>query len=158
MRVKVRADWIDLERGFILDLKSTTGNCKDLFKTQNKISNYNYDLSAALYLDVFNTFLKNAGAAPLHTFYWGFGSKDYVNFKVYRATPDNLQVGRKKYMKGIELINKHAALGWKFPDEISDIGPIPWEKDLWLNQEGENKNQHSTNKPSVRTVRDGDLL
>jgi len=39
MRVKVRADWIAMKSGYLLDLKSTTGNAKDVQSIQKKISN-----------------------------------------------------------------------------------------------------------------------
>jgi len=49
LKVKARADWIDYDNGFIMDLKSTTGNAKDVEKVIAKIDAYDYDLSAALF-------------------------------------------------------------------------------------------------------------
>jgi hypothetical protein len=95
IKIKVRADYINLEEGYVFDLKSTTGNAKDVHKTKNKISSYSYDLSAALYLDIFNAhFLCTEGEdiPEFKTFWWTFASKDMQNCKSYWASEKNIQV------------------------------------------------------------------
>jgi len=128
--IKVRADWIDLERGFLMDLKSTTGNTREKFKIQKKIAEYDYDLSAALYVDAFNAAL---GKEVIKDFYWPFATKDseYANCTVYRATKANLAVGRAKYTKALQLIKKYEKAGWVFCDEIVDVDAAQWDKELW---------------------------
>ena len=158
LNVKVRADWINLEEGYIVDLKSTTGNCKDLHKTQGKISQYSYDLSAAFYIDVFNDWLGKQGLPLLHTFYWGFASKDYCNSKTYGSTEEILAVGRAKYMKGLEEIKKGQKNEWQFYDEMGEIAPQKWEMDLWIKDQGNDKTKHAAVKPNVRQATDSDFL
>lgn len=157
VNVKVRADWINFEEGYILDLKSTTGNCKDVFKTQGKISNYDYDLSAAFYLDVFNSYLGKKGLPLIETFYWTFASKDIANSRTYRATDRMIEVGRAKYRKGLALIKEYQANGWTFYDILEDLSPLPWEEQVWL-EGADEKKKFSNNKTKVRQVQDEDLL
>lgn len=153
--VKVRADWINIQEGYILDLKSTTGNAKDEHKTKNKISNYNYDLSASLYIDAFNA---HYGEEIIKDFYWTFSSKDYSNSKTYRASREMLEVGRRKYQKALRTILKYMELNWEFVDELADVSPLPWEKDLWLEDKGPNKKKFDTAQVGVRQVTDRELL
>jgi hypothetical protein len=90
MTVKVRAD--SLGEDFVLDLKSTTGNAKSERQMREKISYYNYDLSAALYLDIFSA----VSGKPYRKFIWTFASKDYYNSRSYLASPNNILIGRAK--------------------------------------------------------------
>ena len=135
VKVKVRADWINFEKGYVLDLKSTTGNAKDVRKVQQKISSYCYDLSAALYLDAFNNELGKAGEPLLEDWYWTFASKDFKNCRTYRASKHNLEVGRSKYKAALRLIKKYSELGWQFQDEIIELDAASWEKLEWLTEE-----------------------
>jgi len=50
--VKVRADYINVEKGYIADVK-TTAQASDQVTFIDTMERYRYDLSAALYLDVF---------------------------------------------------------------------------------------------------------
>ncbi len=115
--VKVRAD--SLGDDFVLDLKSTTGNAKSQQAMEEKILYYNYDLSCSLYLDLFTL----ESVKPIRDFIWTFASKDFHNCKSYRATPDNIQIGRIKWMKAVvklaDLIRSEFALY----DELGQLGP-----------------------------------
>lgn len=134
--VRVRADWMDLERGFIMDLKSTTGSVYDKMAILKKIDNLNYDLSAALYLDTFNKVLEELGYEErLKSFYWSFASKDARKCQVWKATDEMIAVGRAKYKQGINNILKGISKKWKFPAEVLDAAPLPWQKDLWLEKQ-----------------------
>lgn len=157
LQCKVRADWIDFERGFILDLKSTTGNAKDEHKTKGKVGSYDYDLSAAFYLDCFNTYLQANGLELLSTFYWVFASKDFANCQVFSASQEMLEVGRRKYKKAIRNIKEAIDNGWVFEDTMIELDALPWDKQLWL-EEKEDKRKHTTTKTKVRQTNDGDLL
>lgn len=158
--LKARADWIDPAKGIIMDLKSTTGNAKDLDKVVGKIEMYQYDLSAALYVDVFNEYYRQQKMKErIHTFQWVFASKDYVNCKVYNSTPEMLAVGRAKYQEAIRLILKAKKNNWVFHDEISAVKPNPWTAQKWLEGNEKPSTQiHSNTKPSVRTPDATDLL
>jgi len=140
---KVRSDFIDVDRGFIFDLKSTTGNAKDYKSINKKIDDLDYDLSAALYIDAFNTVL---GKDVIKDFYWVVATKDeeFANCQVYKATKKNLAVGRAKYMKAIEEIKRGYKNKWVFKDTIVNIDPTPWAFDQWT----------PTNQP----ICDADLL
>lgn len=130
--VRVRCDWIDVERGFIMDLKSTTGSARNEYSILKKISNYSYDMSAALYVDAFNEYLEHVGSnQKITTFYWVFASKDMVNCQTYASTPKMLELGRKKYRKALDEIAKAKANDWNFEDKIKEVMPAKWEIDQW---------------------------
>jgi len=124
--LRVRADGINTKGGYILDLKTMTGNAKDESTIIKAIRDRNYDMSAALYLDVFNMVLKKG--SKVQDFFWVFASKDYANCRVYRMTQELYDLGRSKYMKALNDINEAKKKGWKFEDEgYSDINPAKFE-------------------------------
>lgn len=155
--VKVRADWIDLDRGFIMDLKSTTGNAKSEKAIIKKVASYDYDLSAALYLDAFNSYLKSQDMPLLSKFYWVFASKDEANCKTYLASPKMIELGRRKYMFGLRKLEEAMANGWSFPDTVATVSPEPWELQSWEGEEPKDEKKFSKTKP-VRQSDDSDLL
>jgi PDDEXK-like domain of unknown function (DUF3799) len=120
MIVKVRADM--LGHNYISDLKSTTGNARSNQSMRQKISNYHYDLSAALYLDMFGLMLPE-----LREFVWIFASKDLYNAKCYRASSTNILVGRAKYMKAMLKMADCAANNWETVDYLDVLEPLPHE-------------------------------
>lgn len=128
--VKVRADL--LGEDFILDLKSTTGNAKSEFQMRQSVSKYNYDLSAALYLDVFSALLNK----PMTDFVWTFASKDSFNSKSYLASADNIRVGRAKWKKAVLNIAKAIKDNWEFEDRLGILEPQTFELE-YLKQKGE---------------------
>lgn len=119
--MKVRADC--LADTFILDLKSTTGNVRSDKAMKMKVSDYNYDLSAALYLDLFTLLTGKL----MSEFIWTFASKDYFNCKSYIATAENIQVGRAKYKKAIVTLAENIQNNWQFTDSMGFLGPNVWE-------------------------------
>lgn len=121
MVVKTRADV--LGEDFVLDLKSTTGNAKSVKAMRDKISYYNYDLSAALYLDVFEA----VTSKPYSTFIWSFASKDYMNSRSYAASERNILVGRAKYRKAILKIADGLSSNWVFSDVLGILEPNTYE-------------------------------
>lgn len=125
MLIKVRCDYIQPNDGVVSDLKSTTGNPKNEREVQSKISNYSYDLSASLYLDMFTL---GYGKVFDH-FAWIFASKDYGSCKTFLANRDMVMVGRKKWSKAVVSVAKQEINGWKFTDEVSLIGPAYWERE-----------------------------
>lgn len=131
LNVKVRADWIDFENGFILDMKSTTGNPKIEDDIKKKIDNMDYDLSAALYLDTFNAYLASKKLPLIKCFKWCFDSKDTGSSKVWTATEEMISVGRRKYIKALNEIKLAASRGWVFEDTDSLIGPSNYAKQDW---------------------------
>jgi hypothetical protein len=128
--IKVRADSLGVGTGVISDLKSTSGNAKKAFDMQSKVSNYEYDLSAALYLDVFTL----ASGEEFHTFVWIFASKDVGNAKSWKASDKNIMVGRMKYKHAIIELAKYVSSDWQFNDELGVLDPPHYALD-WLSKE-----------------------
>lgn len=130
---KSRADWANLKGGkYISDLKSTRGNVKDKKDIKGKISKYAYELSAAYYLDIFNAGmgdLKEGKAA--NDFIWIFASKDLGGCQCYRATQENLIIGRAKWKKAIINYANCVRNKWDFPEELVDLEPSFYERE-WL--------------------------
>lgn len=119
--VKVRADL--LAEDFILDLKSTTGNAKLEYDMRGKVSSYSYDLSAALYLDIFSA----AKQKTMSEFIWTFASKDYFNCKNYKASQDNILIGRAKWKKAVLNIAEGISSNWQFPEYMGILDPNLYE-------------------------------
>lgn len=127
--LKTRADAINLKENYIADLKSTSGNCKNEREMRNKISDYDYDLSASLYLDVFALVTGEA----YKDFYWIFASKDTLASKTWLASEENVRAGRAKWATAVILIAKYTLKNWKFEDELGVLSPNEWEKE-WVNK------------------------
>ena len=124
--VKVRAD--TLGETFVSDLKSTSANARIDGSIRNSISNYKYDLSAALYLDMFN--LINPS---VREFIWIFASKEARNCATWRASRNNILVGRAKYMKAMVKLADCAQANWELVDCLREAEPMPYEME-WLRQ------------------------
>lgn len=168
IRLKVRCDYINLDKGYIADLKSTTGNAKDAHKTRNKISAYQYDLSAALYVDLFNAYyLTKKVPNRIKTFWWVFASKDYSNCQSYwtgvgpggEIEMSNIQVGRAKWRKAVLDIAKYQSMEWVIPDEPVSLSAQPWEME-WLEDKSKPKTtKFNNNKIKVKqATQEIDLL
>lgn len=119
--IKVRADLLGDD--FILDLKSTSGNVKAEYAIKNKISDYSYDLSASLYLDIFSLVLKK----PMRKFIWTFVSKDLGGLKNWEASERNVLIGRAKYMKALRGIEDGIRNKWEFTESVSTLEPNHFE-------------------------------
>lgn len=130
IQVRVRADLINLEENYILDLKSTNGNTKDEHSMKAVVSKWSYDLSAALYLDIFSIVTGN----NYKHFYWSFASKDVGNSKTYLADKENIIIGRNKWVKAVVTLAFYLKNSWKFEDELGSLPPNFYERE-WLKQE-----------------------
>jgi hypothetical protein len=122
--VKVRAD--TLGKTFISDLKSTSGNARKEHDIRSAISKYRYDLSAALYLDMFTLVVPD-----VREFVWVFASKQANNAAPWRASRDQIRVGRAKYMLAIIKLADCAQANWELVDCLREAEPLPYERD-WL--------------------------
>ena len=134
IRVKIRTDW--LLSPSIDDLKTTTGNVRDVVKIKNKIKQLNYDLSAALYVDVVNHCIDqfDLDIPYIQTFRWIFASKDKGGACQTYDAKAYLPMGRAKYLKAIELIKYHEANNWSFPEEVIALEPFAYEVGDWIKQ------------------------
>lgn len=140
LRMKIRTDCLHLgeEYSYISDLKSTTGNVKNKHAIRQKVSNSNYDLSAAMYIIVINEAIRKFDLpyAPVTDFFWNFASKDAGgNCKTWRATADQIKVGTAKFMTAVREIQKYTEKEWCFEDCIDDLEPLPWDKTEWIKEE-----------------------
>lgn len=129
--LKVRADSLGKGTGTISDLKSTSGNVKKAHEMQSKIGSYNYDLSAALYLDIFTL----VSGETYDKFVWIFASKDKETPSAmsWVASDKNIMVGRAKWRKAVVLIAKYMATNWTFQDELGVLEPAHYLMD-WLQE------------------------
>ena len=117
--IKVRADRLHIEKGLVIDLKSTSGLIeKEKFRYNLESRQYGYDLSAALYVDAFSKYYNQK-----FEFIWIVLSKDFNDIKCFKATPNLIEQGRKKYKEAFKLITEYSLNNWDFSEKIIDIGP-----------------------------------
>lgn len=103
--VKARADYINIEDGYIVDVKTTSlPSGAEYF--QQAIADYKYDLSAALYCQIAHDNYKK-----LFDFYWLVLSKYDYQCHVYKASSNTLSEGAAKVIKGIALYKQCVASG-----------------------------------------------
>lgn len=124
MVVKVRAD--TLGDTFVSDLKSTSGNARKEHDIRTAISKYRYDLSAALYLDMFSLVRPS-----VREFVWIFASKQANNAAAWRASHRQILVGRSKYTRAIIKMSDCASANWETVDCLREAEPLPYEME-WL--------------------------
>ena len=119
--IKVRADYINLDRGYILDVKTTS---KPLTKDalMGSIASLHYDLSVALYIDAFS----KINNKPLDFYFIFVNTKDTLDVEVFKASPMLIQNGRKKYKKALKIMKNCLKSGiWK-SEEIEEIDVPFW--------------------------------
>lgn len=131
LKMKVRADSIRIGEGVISDLKSTNGNCKDEHAVMGKVAEYQYDLSAALYLDIFTAVTGDV----YEKFAWIFASKDIGNSKTWIASERQIRVGRKKWKKAVVLLAHYISNDWTFQDQEGILEPTFWNAALLHEEE-----------------------
>lgn len=125
LTIKVRADC--LGETFISDLKSTSGRATKADSVRGSISKYKYDLSAALYLDMFSLARPEVSA-----FIWIFASKENPVAAAWKATDKNIQIGRAKWSWAIKRLADMSAANWEQVDYLREAEPLYFETE-WLN-------------------------
>jgi len=126
IKLKVRADYI-VEGKYILDLKSSSSNVKNESDMRHTTSKYSYDLSASLYLDLFNLWMDE----PMSTFLWVYASKSTGTSKTWASTEKILRVGRAKWKKAVIELAKYKADKWEFVDELGWLTPVGYDLE-WI--------------------------
>lgn len=123
--IKARADKVTIgdKKRYILDLKSMSGNVKDKHEIKAKVSGLGYDLSVALYLDIFT----GVTGEKYHDFFWIFASKDKGKSRTYLVSVDNVLIGRAKWKKGILAIANAIKNDWSFDDYVEVLEPNLYE-------------------------------
>jgi hypothetical protein len=114
--LKVRAD--AKKENVVADLKSSSGNVKDYQTVLGKIKGLDYDLSAALYKDIFDLVCGES-----NEFYWIFASKEDFGTRSYVATQGLINEGRAKYIQALYKIFYGIKSNWQFSEKIIYIGP-----------------------------------
>lgn len=122
--VKVRADC--LGDTFVSDLKSTSGRATQKYSVRNSISKYKYDLSAALYLDLFNLVQEDVSA-----FVWIFASKENPCAATWVASKKQILVGRAKWSWAVKRLADLSRANWELVDYLREAEPLQHELE-WL--------------------------
>ena len=120
MKVKVRADYVRPDKGQVIDLK-TTSDSTDKFSVGKTIVRFDYDLSAALYVDAFSTHY----GKPFD-FYFVFLNKMTNEVEIYKASKKLLENGRQKYKKAIYILNEAKRTGKYFEEGIQEVDIPSW--------------------------------
>lgn len=116
MNLKARFDYIDVDRGVIIDVKTTSSDITTKDKAKEVILNLDYDLSAALYLDIAE---KQYGKK--FTFDWCFMQKLSAFTKFYKASDDTIAEGRRKYKEAVAKIKEWKRTGKYISNKIEEI-------------------------------------
>lgn len=124
--VKARADAINIEKGYIVDIK-TTGMETDSDLFRHSLREYCYDLSASLYCQIAHD---NYG--KLFDFYFIVLSKADKRVGIYKCSSDSLSRGASQVTSAIVKYKKCLAAGdWsgalveqKFANEIFEIEEV----------------------------------
>jgi len=95
--VKARADKINVESSYIVDVKTTAMPTDSALFAQT-VEQYSYDLSAALYAQI----AKDTYGTD-YAFYWVVLSKADLACKVYKASAATMGNGAAKMLKAISV-------------------------------------------------------
>lgn len=106
--IKVRADYINIDKGYIVDIKTTAHpSSHEVFK--RTVKDYGYDLSAALYCQVAHDI-----NGKLFDFYFVVISKADFECQVYKASSATLTDGHTQVNKALIRYKKCLESGiWK---------------------------------------------
>lgn len=118
VKVKARFDYrreFD-DFGSINDIKTTSYAVNGVEDAVKICGFYDYDLSAALYVDV-----AKEVTGKEHDFYFLFCSKKDGKFSLFRASKEFLDVGRKKYKEAISRIKRARETGIYYDNKIPEI-------------------------------------
>ena len=118
MPIKVRADYI--KEGMIVDLK-TTSDPVDRFNAAKTIIRFDYDLSAALYVDAFKEY-----TGKDHSFVFAFLNKQNGDVGILKASEALLENGRKKYKSAIKGLLNAEKTGIYYKEGIQEVDLPSW--------------------------------
>lgn len=109
---KVRADRINVDKGFIADVKTSSfGVTKE--EAEQTVRHWEYELSAALYAAVFEQYY-----GKLFDFFWIFISKTDLECRVYKMSDTTRMRGMKMYREGLETYKRCLATGdWSVKEQ-----------------------------------------
>jgi len=105
VNIKVRADIINPEKGYIADLKTTSGGIElEFFK--ESMDRWGYGLSAALYVKCFEQYYKR----PFDFYFVVLGKKD-LGCEVYKLSQTTRELGELEIQKAISIYKRCLASG-----------------------------------------------
>lgn len=115
VKVKVRADWVNVDKGYIVDVKTSAHSVdKDSFKLT--IDRYMYQLSASLYCKV----LEQEYGKPFDFYYIAI-SKSELNCEVFKTSKMTMQEGDHMVSKALSIYKKCIETNtWKNPKKRLD--------------------------------------
>lgn len=118
MPIKVRADYV--KEGAIIDVK-TTADPVDRFSAAKTIIRFDYDLSAALYVDAFKEY-----TGKDHDFIFAFLNKQNGDVGILKASEELLENGRKKYKHAIKTLAEAEETGIYFKQGMQEVDLPAW--------------------------------
>lgn len=116
--IKVRADYI--KEGMVIDVK-TTSDPVDKFSAAKTIIRFDYDLSAALYVDAFKQY-----TGKEFDFLFIFLNKQNNNIAVLKASNNLLENGRRKYKAAIKGLLKARSTGIFYKEGVQEVDIPTW--------------------------------
>lgn len=116
MKLKARADYINIEKGYIADVKTTSGETDvDSFKLT--IDKFSYQLSAALYCELFSQFY----GKDFDFYFIVLGKRDN-SCEVFKTSKETMEEGRAMVMKAISNYKKCIKDNcWQSPEKYAII-------------------------------------
>ena len=118
LKVKVRVDYI--KEGLVIDLK-TTSDPVDKYSAAKTIVRYDYDLSAALYIDAFKAY-----SGKDHDFLFVFLNKQNNDVSVLKASANLLENGRRKYKAAIKGLLNARKTGIFYKEGVQEVDLPSW--------------------------------
>jgi len=118
MDVKVRVDYI--KDGMVIDLK-TTSDPVDRFSAAKTIIRFDYDLSAALYVDAFKEY-----TGKDYDFLFVFLNKQNNEVSVLKASTNLLENGRRKYKAAIRGLLNARKTGIFYKEGVQEVDLPSW--------------------------------
>ncbi len=120
--VKCRADYINFEAGYIVDVK-TTAEASDSETFKHTVKRFSYDLSAALYIDIAQQVFEKS-----FDFYWIVLSKEDKMCEVYKASNKTLNDGDAAVKQALRLYTRCKETGiWEHPSKKVDYSTKDYE-------------------------------
>lgn len=118
IKVKVRFDYFREFSDFasIQDVKTTAKTANTAKEAEAICSDFDYDLSAALYVDIAEKICKKPT-----DFYFVFFSKADGQVNIYKASEQMLERGRQKYKEAIVALKNARETGQYFTNEIQEL-------------------------------------
>lgn len=94
---KVRCDYINVDKGYIIDLK-TTSSPTDLDSFKYTCNSFGYDISAALYTRMFEEYY----GKPFEFYFIVLGKRD-LSCEIYQLSEDTRELGTEKLLKAVKI-------------------------------------------------------